>query len=144
MDCRTTPYTKRGPRTDGIHAIRLRDVQLRSTSLKRPSTIFDPGQDVRGKGVAGGVIAAAGVILIVLGIYRVLTSDFIQENVPTIVSDGFAYVLYGAVVFIAGVVIVNFRNWIALALHLAAVVPYYYPIPRVLEVGPGAGPAGLA
>ena len=99
---------------------------------------------MRGKGVAGGVIAAAGVILIVLGIYRVLTSDFIQENVPTIVSDGFAYVLYGAVVFIAGVVIVNFRNWIALALHLAAVVPYYYAIQRVIEVGQAQGTEVLA
>jgi hypothetical protein len=90
---------------------------------------------VKGKGIVGGIIAIVGVLLIVFGIYRVVTSDFVAANIPGIVSNGFAFVLYGAVVFIAGVVIVGFRNWIALVLHLAAVVPYYFAIQSIITTG---------
>ena len=90
---------------------------------------------MRGKGIVGGVIAIVGVVLILLGIYRVVTSDFVAANISNIVGNGFAFVLYGAVVFIVGVVVVGFRNWIALALHLASVVPYYFAIQNVISVG---------
>jgi hypothetical protein len=90
---------------------------------------------LRGKGIVGGIIAAVGAIVIVLGLYRVITSDFVAANIPSIVGNGFAYILYGAVVFIVGVVVVNFRNPIALVIHLAAVVPYYFAIQAVIEVG---------
>ena len=90
---------------------------------------------MRGKGIVGGIITAVGAIVIVLGLYRVITSDFVAANIPRIVGDGFAFILYGGVVFIVGVVVVNFRNAIALGIHLAAVVPYYFAIQRVIEVG---------
>lgn len=90
---------------------------------------------MKGKGIVGGVIAIVGVLLILLGIYRVVTSDFIASNISNIVGNGFAFVLYGAVVFIVGVVVAGFRNWIALVLHLAAVVPYYFAIQSVIAVG---------
>ncbi len=60
-------------------------------------------------------------------------------NIPTIVGDGFAFILYGAVVFIVGVVVVNFRNAIAIGLHLGAVVPYYFAIQAIIEVGQNQG-----
>lgn len=94
---------------------------------------------MRGKGIAGGLIALVGAIVIALGLYRVVTSDFVESNIPTIVGEGFAYILYGAVIFIVGVVVVNFRNAVALALHVAAVVPYYFAIQSVIEVGRSGG-----
>ncbi len=99
---------------------------------------------MKGKGIVGGIIAILGVILIVLGIYRVVTSDFTAANIPNIVGNGFAFVLYGAVVFIAGVVVVGFRNWIALVLHLAAVIPYYFAIQSVIATGEGMDAKPLA
>lgn len=90
---------------------------------------------MRGKGIAGGIIAGLGALLIVFGIYRIVTSDFVASDISNIVGNGFAFVLYGAVVFVVGVVVVGFRNWIALALHLAAVVPYYFAIQSVIAVG---------
>ncbi|HEY7588291.1 MAG TPA: hypothetical protein VIB49_06060, partial [Thermoplasmata archaeon] len=90
---------------------------------------------MKGKGIVGGIIAIVGVVLIILGIYRIVTSDFEAANIPSIVGDGFAFVLYGAIVFIAGVVIVGFRNWIALVLHLAALIPYYFAIQSIITTG---------
>ncbi len=90
---------------------------------------------MKGKGIVGGVLAILGVVLILLGLYRVVTSDFVASNILNIVGNGFAFVLYGAVVFIVGVVVAGFRNWVALALHLAAVVPYYFAIQSVIAVG---------
>ncbi len=90
---------------------------------------------MKGKGIVGGIIVVIGVVLILLGIYRVVTSDFVASNISNIVGNGFGFVLYGAVVFIVGVVVVGFRNWIALVLHSAAVVPYYFAIQSVIAVG---------
>ncbi len=90
---------------------------------------------MKGNGIVGGIIVVLGVVFILLGIYRVVTSDFIASNISNIVGNGFAFVLYGAVVFIVGVVVVGFRNWIALVLHLAAVIPYYFAIQSVIAVG---------
>ncbi len=90
---------------------------------------------MKGKGIVGGIIVVIGVVFILLGIYRVVTSDFVASNISNIVGNGFAFVLYGAVVFIVGVVVVGFRNWIAFVLHLAAVIPYYFAIQSVIAVG---------
>jgi hypothetical protein len=43
--------------------------------------------------------------------------------------------LYGAVIFIVGVVDAGFKNWIALALHVGSVVPYYFAIQGVIATG---------
>ena len=96
------------------------------------------------KTIVGGIIAIVGVLILVYGIYRVVTSDFTTANIPNIVANGFAFVLYGAVVFIAGVVVVGFRNWVALILHLAAVIPYYFAIQSVISVGNTQGTTVMA
>lgn len=90
---------------------------------------------MKGKGIVGGTLAGAGALLIVLGIYRVITSGFVTSNIPSVVRDGFAFVLYGAVVFVVGIVVSGFRNWVALVLHLSAVTPYYLAIQSVISVG---------
>lgn len=102
------------------------------------------GEEMKAKGIVGGIIAIVGVLVIVWGIYRVATSDFTSANIPSIVGNGFAFVLYGAVVFIAGVVVVGFRNWVALVLHLAAVIPYYFAIQSVISTGEGMDTRPLA
>lgn len=99
---------------------------------------------MKAKGIVGGIVAIVGVILIVIGIFRVVTSNFIAANVPNIVANGFAWILYGAIVFIAGVVVVGFRNWVALLLHLAAVIPYYFAVQSVIATGQAGGTQPLA
>jgi hypothetical protein len=99
---------------------------------------------MKAKGIVGGIILIVGVLIIVLGVYRVVTSDFSAANVSNIVGNGFAFILYGAVVFIAGVVVVGFRNWVALVLHLAAVIPYYFAIQSVISTGQAMNTSPLA
>ncbi len=41
---------------------------------------------MKGKGIVGGVIVVIGVVLILLGIYRVVTSDFVASNISSIVG----------------------------------------------------------
>jgi len=83
--------------------------------------------------IAGLIVSVVGVLLMVWGSYVVSTSDFkLATNIPTIVSSGFAMILYGVVVFILGVVISGFRNWIALGLHLAATLPYLLAIQAII------------
>jgi hypothetical protein len=99
---------------------------------------------MKGKGIVGGVIAIVGVIIMVVGIFRVVTSNFTAADIPTIVSTGFAWILYGAIIFIAGVVVVGFRNWVALILHLAALVPYYFAIQIIIQQGQAGNTQPLA
>ena len=87
---------------------------------------------------AGGTaILLVGVVLMIWGIYSVVTSNFIAANIPAIVASGFAVLLYGCVLLVTGVVVSGFRNWIALGLHLAAILPYYLAIQVVITTSVG-------
>ncbi len=91
------------------------------------------GRD-RLKTAAGLLVILAGVLLIIYGVYKAFSFNFVTSNVPSIVRQGFLYALVGGVVFIEGVVIQGFRRVYALVLHLAAILPYYLAIQEILKV----------
>ena len=91
------------------------------------------------QGAVGGAIMVLGVAVMLWGIFKVVTTNFIPAYIPVLVGGGFAFLLYGAVLFVDGVVVSGFKNWIALALHLAANVPYFLAIGEVIRIGASSG-----
>lgn len=90
---------------------------------------------MKGQAIAGAVVAVLAVVVLLLGILNVVRTEFVASNVPVIVGSGFSYVLYGIVAFIVAVVVYGSRSWMALVLHVAAIVPYYFATQSVITVG---------
>ncbi len=72
----------------------------------------------------GLVIMLVGVAILLYGIYKTLTIEYIAANVPKIVANGFVPVTIGIVLLINGVVVQGFRKYYALIIHLIANIPY--------------------
>lgn len=72
----------------------------------------------------GLVIMLVGIAILLYGVYKTLTVEYIAANVPKMVANGFVPVTIGIVLLINGVVVQGFRKYYALMIHLIANIPY--------------------
>jgi len=81
-----------------------------------------------------------GVGILLYGVYNVLTTEYVEANIPNIVANGFVPITIGIVIFINGIVVQGFRNYYALIIHLIANVPYALAIIGINNLGQQTSP----
>jgi len=83
----------------------------------------------------GLAIMLVGVVFMLYGVYWVLTTEFVEANIPTLVGRGFSAIMVGLVVFINGIVVQGYKNYYALGIHLLANIPYAIAIWTIFNMG---------
>jgi hypothetical protein len=92
------------------------------------------------KTILGLAIVMVGVAFLLYGIYNALTTEYVQANVPELVSNGFIPITIGIVLVINGIVVQGFRNYYALIIHLIANAPYALAILGIYNLGQQTNP----
>jgi hypothetical protein len=95
---------------------------------------------LRKKAMLGLAIALVGAVSLFYGIYYALTAEYVEANIPQIMTNGFVPIVIGLVVIIDGIVVHGFRNYYALVIHLIANVPYALAIMGITSLGQQINP----
>jgi hypothetical protein len=92
------------------------------------------------KTILGLAIVLVGVAFLFYGIYNALTTEYVQSNIPELVTYAFVPIMTGGVLLIDGIVVQGFRNYYALIIHLIANVPYALAIMGINNLGQQSNP----
>ena len=92
------------------------------------------------KTILGLVIVLVGVVFLFYGIYNALTTEYVQSNIPKLMTYAFVPILIGGVLLINGIVVQGFKNYYALIIHLIANVPYALAIMGINNLGQQSNP----